>query len=242
MRKLEAIGLAMAALAALLAVAAPVAQAETGTLTASQFPAIVTGQQQGGPTFDIGEPLVRDVECGTSDLDAPTLAGPADPLTLTPTYENCRSNPGFTPVTITMNGCDYRVGFSKPGTTGTPGTTGLMHAWISCPTGQQIQIHVYESSFAHTENISLCTYDIGPQGPVTAGIYHNTAGVGMTPDIDATVKAKFTARSTIGAGGLICGGDPITQHLPIVLTGNYTLGAFADLGGVEGAQLPLHVG
>jgi hypothetical protein len=239
-RILRTLGLAAAAIAALVAVMAPAAQAETGVLTSGVFPSIVTGQQQGGASFDIGEPLVRNVVCGTSDLDA-TLVAPTDPVTFTPTYENCSSEPGFTPVTITMNGCDYVVGFGKPGTTGFPATTGSMHAWVNCPVGQQIEIHVYENAFTHAANVSTCTYDIQPQGPVNAGVYHNTAGEAI-PDVDATIRAKFTATSTIGAGGVICGGDPITQHLPITLTGNYTLRAFQDFGGVEGAQVPLDVG
>ncbi len=41
---------------------------------------------------------------------------------------------------------------------------------------------------------------------------------------------------------VVCGGDPFTQHLPITLTGNYTLRAFQDFAGMEGAQIPLDVG
>jgi hypothetical protein len=115
-----------------------------------------------------------------------------------------------------------------------------MQAWVNCPAGQQIEIHVYLDQFQHANNVSTCTYDIAPQGPVPAGVYHNTM-VGI-PDVDATINAKFTARSTIGAGFAPCGGDPLTQHLPITLTGNYTLRSFHDFNGVEGAQQPLDVG
>jgi hypothetical protein len=237
-RKIKALGIAVGATLVLSAALASAAQAETGLLTAQPFPAIVTGEQQGGPSFDIGEQPIRNVQCTKANLNS-TLFGPTDPATLTPTYENCRSEPGFTPVTVTMNGCDYQVGFSRPGTTGQPATTGLMQARISCPEGQQIEIHVYENAARHAENVSMCTYDIGRQGFVPAGVYHNRA-FGIS-DVDATIQAKFTARSTIGAGGGICGGDPFTQHLPITLTGNYTLRGFQDFGGFEGAQIPLHV-
>jgi hypothetical protein len=72
-------------------------------------------------------------------------------------------------------------------------------------------------------------------------VHHNT-NIGI-PDVDLTINAKFTAISTIGAGGFLCGGDPLTQHIPITLTGNYTLRAFQDFGGWnEGAQIPLDVG
>jgi hypothetical protein len=241
-RILKSIGVAMGAVLVMSAVMAAAAQAETGQLTSPVVPANVTGEQLGGgATFDIGAPPFRDVTCGTSKLDA-TIVGPTDPVTFTPTYENCTSEPGITPVTITRNGCDYTIGFTKPGTTNTPPTTGTMHAWVNCPPGQQIEIHVYQDPFMHAANVSTCTYDIGPQGPVPAGIYHNTFGA--IPDVDATVNARFTATSTIGAGGVVCGGDPVTQHLPITLTGNYTLQGFQDFGpGMpHGFQVPLDVG
>lgn len=239
-RLLKTLGLVISAVAALVAVMAPAAQAETGVLTTGGFPSIVTGEKVNpAPTFDVG--AVRTISCATADLEA-TLFGPIDPVTFKPRYEGCTSEPGFTPVTVTLNGCDYVIGFGKPGTTQQPATTGTMHAWVNCPAGQQIEIHVYENAFAHAANVSTCTYDIGPQGPVPAGIYHNTMGAGMIPDVDATINAKFTARSTLGAGGVVCGGDPETQHLPITLTGNYTLRGFQDFGGVEGAQIPVDVG
>lgn len=226
--------------AALGAVVASAAQAQTGVLTTAVYPSIVTGEQQGGVTFDIGAAPIQQVTCA-SNLDA-TLFGPTDPVTFKPTYANCVSDPAITPVTITMNGCDYLVGFGRPGTTGQPATTGTLQASINCPAGQQIEIHVYENPMRHLENISTCTYDIGPQGPVPAGVYHNTMGGGMIPDVDATINAKFTARTTIAPGLAPCGGDPVTQHLPITLTGNYTLRAFQDINGVEGAQIPIDVG
>lgn len=234
---LKGLGLAMC-MAALAAVMAPAAQAQTGAVTTPVYPSILTAQQQGGVTFDIGEQPNWAVTCA-SNLET-TIIGPTDPVTLKPTYANCNADPGLTPVTVTLNGCDYSIGVTKPGTTGTPPTTGTMQAWVNCPVGQQIEIHVYQDAFAHAANASTCTYDIAPQGPVPAGIYHNT-NVGI-PDVDLTINAKFTARSTIGAGFVPCGGDPITQHLPITMTGNYTLRAYDDLNGVEGAQIPVDVG
>lgn len=239
MRRLKALGLAMGAMAALAAMLAPAAQAETGALTTAGFPSIVTGGQIAGPTFDIGEGPLKTVTCGTSDLES-TLVGPADPVTFKPTYGGCVAEPGAMPTTVTTNGCDYNIGVSKPGTTQTPETTGLMAAWIFCPAGQQIEIHIYENAAAHAANVSLCTYDIGPQGPVAAGVYHNVAG--NPSDVVATIRAKFTAKRTAGPG-FLCGGMNMLQHLPIELTGNYTLQGFQEFaGGGEGAPIPLHVG
>jgi hypothetical protein len=237
----KAIGLVVV-VAAAVAAFAPAAQAETGALTTAGFPSIVTGQQLGGVTFDVGGGPIRTVTCATSTLET-TLEMPTDPVTFRPNYAGCTSEPGgATPVTVTLNGCDYTIGFSRPGTTEQQQGTGRMHAWVNCPAGQQIEIHVYENAFMHAMNVSTCTYDLFPQGPVPAGIYHNRAAAGMIPDVEATVSPKFTARSTIGAGGAICGGNPENGHLPITLTGSYTMRGFVDAGGVEGGQLPAHVG
>jgi hypothetical protein len=236
---LKALGLAIAAMAALVAMMAPAAQAETGALTTAGFPSLVTGGQLGGVTFDIGEAPLKTIACGTSDLTS-TLVGPTDPVTFVPAYGACVAEPGAMPVTVTTNGCDYSIGVSKPGTTGTPETTGLMQAWILCPAGQQIEIHIYENAAAHAANVSLCTYDIGPQGPVPAGVYHNVFG--NPNDVVATIRAQFTAKRTVGPE-FLCGGGGMLQHLPISLTGNYTLRGFQEFaGGGEGAPIPLHVG
>lgn len=235
-RILRALGFAVCAAAASVAVMAPAAQAEPGLLTAEGFPAIVTGQQQGGVTFDIGAGPLKTVTC-ESQLDA-TLVAPANPVTFRPTYANCIAQPGAMPTTITLNGCDYRLGFGVPGTTGAAETTGTIRAAIACPDGV-IEIHVFENAMAHAANEPLCTYDIAPEGPVQGGIYHNTAG--MPDHVTATVSATFTAKSTIGPA-MVCGGNMFNQHLPITLKGVYTMRAFEDNNGVEGNSGDLHVG
>lgn len=232
-RILKALGASMCAAAALVAVMAPAAQAEPGLLTAEGFPAIVTGQQQPGVTFDIG--AGKTVTCA-SKLDA-TLVGPTNPVTFRPTYANCIAQPEALPTTITLNGCDYQLGFGVPGTTGAAATTGTLRAAINCPDGQ-IEIHVFENAMAHAAEEPLCTYDIAPQGPVAAGIYHNTAG--MPDHVTATVSATFTADSTIEP--MLCGGNMMNGHLPVTLTGTYTMRAFEDNNGVEGNSGDLDVG
>lgn len=237
MRKIKALGLAVAATLALSAMFVSAAQAEPGLLTAEQFPAIVTGEQGAGATFDLGEGGAA-VGCAVSKLDA-TLVAPASPVTFRPTYANCVAQPGGLPATVTTNGCHYRLGFTQPGTTGFPETTGAMAAAIVCPAGQQIEIHVYANAMRHEENVSMCTFDVLPQPPVQAGVYHNNAG--MPDDVLATVQARFTGDSTISPG-MMCPGNMMNGHLPVTLTGNYTLRAFEDMNEVEGAQIPLDVG
>jgi hypothetical protein len=236
-RILKALGLALGAMAMMVAVAAPAAQAETGELTAAQSPTIVTGEQAQGVTFDIGEG-VGAVSCAVSRLEA-TFNGVADPVMFRPRYANCIAQPGALPATVTTNGCQYRMRFTEPGTTGWMESTGTMEAGIECPVGQQIEIHVYQNPMAHAENVSMCTYDVLPQPPVQAGVYHNV--VGMPDDVTATVQARFTADSTIEPG-MMCGGNMLNGHLPVTLTGNYTLQAYEDVNGVEGEAIALHVG
>jgi hypothetical protein len=62
------------------------------------------------------------------------------------------------------------------------------------------------------------------------------------PDyVTATAQASFTAKSTIGPA-MVCGGNMFNQHLPITLTGDYTMKAFEDINGVEGGAVDLRVG
>jgi hypothetical protein len=234
-RFLKTVMLAMSAMA-LFAVMASAAYAETGALTAPEYPAQITGEQGLGATFDIG---ARNVECATSDLNA-TIMGPTDPVTFKPIYGGCISQPGALPVTITPNGCDYLIGVSKPGTTGIFNqTTGRMQAWLNCPAGQQLEIHIYQNGAMHMANVSTCTYDVGPQGPVPAGIYHNTPAM-VPPDILATINATFNGLSTIGPAG-ICGANAF-EPIPVTLTGNYTLRGYQDFGFFEGPQIPIDIG
>jgi len=236
-RILRALGLSLGAMAALVAVMAPAAHAETGALTASQYPAFITGEQLPGITFDIGAGPARTVQCGIAKLDA-TIMAPTDPVTFKPTYAGCTS--AGMPATVTVNGCDYTVGVSKPNTTGIAvPTTGRLHASLNCPPGQQLEIHVYETPAKHVENITTCRYDVGSQGPVLAGVYHNVPGA-APPDILATVNATFNMLNTQGPM-MVCGGMAF-QNVPITLTGNYTMRGFEDNEGAEEVQIPIHIG
>ena len=83
-RLLKALGIAMSAVA-VLAVMASAAQAETGTLTATEYPAFITGEQAGPVVFDIGagpgcqgrEPL-RGVNQQSSSGARPRISFSAD--------------------------------------------------------------------------------------------------------------------------------------------------------------------
>lgn len=236
-RLLKALGVAISAMA-MFAVMASAAHAATGTLTATEYPAFITGEQTAPVVFDIGAGPARTVECAVSRMDS-TITEPADPVTFKPSYLGCISNPGGLPATVTVNGCDYGFGVSQPNTTGIESaTTGRLHASLTCPAGQQLELHVYENAAKHMENVTTCRYDVGTQGPVMAGIYHNVAA--NPADILATVNATFNMLNTQGPM-MICGGMAF-QNLPITLTGKYTLRGYQDMAGMEGAQIPIDIG
>jgi hypothetical protein len=236
-RLLKAFGIAMSAIA-MFAVMASAAHAETGELTATEYPAFITGEQVGPVVFDIGAGPARTVECAISRMDS-TITGPTDPVTFKPSYAGCISFPGGVPATVTVNNCDYGFGVSKPNTTGIAlPTTGRLHASLNCPVGPPLEIHVYENAAKHMENVTTCRYDIGAQGPVLAGIYHNVE-MAAPPDILATVNATFNAFNTQGPMGT-CGAMAF-QNIPITLTGRYTLRGFKDNEGVEEGQIPIDI-
>jgi hypothetical protein len=224
---------------AMFAVMASAAHAETGALTATEYPAFITGEQVGPVVFDIGAGPARTVECAISKMNS-TITGPTDPVTFKPSYTACISFPGGIPATVTVNNCDYGFGVSRPGTTGiAPPTTGRLHASLNCPFGPPLEIHVYENAAKHAENVTTCRYDIGTQGPVLAGIYHNVV-MAAPPDIMANVNATFNGFNTQGPIA-ICGAMAF-QNIPITLTGNYTLRGFKDNAGVEEGQIPIDIG
>ena len=234
-RNLKALALAFGALLVLCASLAPAAQAETGALTASKYPTLLTAQRlKAGPVFTV-PPGNRAVSCNTDALDG-TIEKATDPVTFTPTYAGCFSN-GL-PATITMNGCDYTLAFTVPGSTGDPAGTGKLTLQVDCPTGKQIEIHIYENEVKHSENKPLCTYDIGPQFFVAAGTYHNRPG--PPKDVELTLDANLAAKSTLGTK-LLCGAAA-EAAFAMSLKGEYTLRGYEDNLGVEGAQLDLDVG
>jgi hypothetical protein len=237
-RLIKALGIAMSAMV-MLAVMASAAHAATGTLTATEYPAFITGEQASVITFDIGAGPARTVECAVSKMDS-TITAAADPVTFKPTYTGCISMPGAVPATVTVNNCDYGFGVSKPNTTGVESpNTGLLHASLNCLAGPPLELHVYENAAKHMENVTTCRYDIGSQGPVLAGIYHNVVAA-APPDIQATVNATFNAFNTQGPMGT-CGAMAF-QNIPITLTGKYTMRGFKDNAGVEEGQIPIDIG
>ncbi len=184
-RNLKALGLALAAVFAMSAVAALTASAQQGVLT-SDGPVTLdmfeTGIGQNATTM-----FGQKIECPGSVYTGhqynvtphQAIFGPANTITVTPHYNNadCTSFPGPHKATITMNGCDYV--FHIGNTVGADRYA--LIADIVCPIGQKIEKHVYNAPNA--EDFSICTYTIPPQaGLVGAQVTTTTA----TDDLDIT--------------------------------------------------------
>ena len=111
-RALKALGLIEAMMFS-ISVAAPSALAKPAPLVAESYPATLTGTQVGTSTLSIASG-VRVVSCTTATVTG-TIAGDADPVTLTPTYGGCTAAPGGLPTTVRTNGCDYLLSGTNPG-------------------------------------------------------------------------------------------------------------------------------
>jgi hypothetical protein len=219
-RNFKAFGLAMVAALALSAVVASGAQAATASVQASSYPATLTGNQKTTNVWSVGGG-VRKASCKTAIFHG-TLTAAADPVTLTPTYAECTSEP-FGPVTNTMNGCDYAFHLNS-----VTSTTGTMTTDIRCPAGKEVQIYLYESAAKHASGEALCTYDIPPQTNLSAGEYHNETNAATgKKDITATLNVTNVAVKSTVSAKILCGIAPGATGTT-TLSGSVTLTADED--------------
>jgi hypothetical protein len=174
MRKLKALGLALAAVFALSAVAASSASATafTSTAPAGTIEHITGTDTHGVDEFTVGESkLTCDEESFTANAATPTTT-----ITVTPTYKKCRTTGGEEKedVTVTTNGCTYT--FTSHGA-----------VTIDCPAGKVIEIHHYSDPGVHKN--SKCTNTVGPQNGVGALTYtHPNNGIEANGTINVTLQ------------------------------------------------------
>lgn len=189
-RNLKALGLALVAVFALSAVAASAASAQQGVLT-SDGPVTLdmteTGVGQNATTM-FGEKIECQGTIYTGHQYNVTphmpIPGPTTTITVTPHYNNanCTAFPGPTKATITMNGCDFV--FHIGGTVAADRYA--LFADIVCPVGQQIEKHVYLAP--NNEEVSWCTYTIGPQAGLPGGRLTTTTNGAEDVDIVGAFK------------------------------------------------------
>lgn len=177
-RKLKALGLAMIAVFAMGALAAQGAQAATpGTLTASSYPAPLTGHSTGIHKFEL-KALGLSTECETAKFTGElTAASPT--ITVTPVYEKCKAF-GLAS-TIDHEGCQYLIHITEtlPSSTTYDGDIDVV-----CPAGQVIKI---------TAGIigNKCEVQVGGQTGLTTLTGNNTPAAGGNPD-DVDLTAHVT--------------------------------------------------
>lgn len=139
-------------------------------------------------------------------------------ITLTPTYNKCKTLSGL-PVTITENGCDFTF---YSGTQSEKDKNDFFDGAtdIKCPTGKEVEIHVYLSAENHSKGSSWCTIRIPEQSTLVANTYTNTTtGV---KDIDITTELTITKLEITGS--FSCGLG-VTEG---TYTGATTVKAFTD--------------
>lgn len=210
-----------AAFLALLAVAgfgASVSQAAAASLNAASYPAALSGAQVGSTQWVYGGG-VRTITCISASLTG-TITGSADPVTLTPSFTSCHALPNTLPVTVTMNGCDYSY---TANTTGSTLTTDLL-----CPSGHDVEFHLYENATKHAENVTLCAYTVKEQKALPAGTYDNRAGGTVRLTVNASPITTVTKGSKILCGA--AAGSTVAMTLAGVhdLTGKTEPGGAAD--------------
>jgi hypothetical protein len=180
---LKALGLALAAVLVMSAVAASAAQAEISDFTADKYPVVVKGEQEGDENYLEATPE-EQLTCGVAEYQA-TLTQAVTTLTVTPHYAECKKN-GETAVSVALNGCHYL--FHTHGTTvegDTPGT-----ADVVCPEEKEITV---------SGPFGICVDHIPPQaglggtsGEVTFTNVPATGHVTVDVDITDTVHVKHT--------------------------------------------------
>jgi hypothetical protein len=186
--KLKVIGLALFAALAVTALAVSSASAvKTAKFTASQYPAIISGSQEGPPTTGVNyfeSTPGSKIECHVAEYEA-TLSAESSELTVTPHYATCGN-------TIDLNGCHFAF------TAGTTTTETDVHgtAAVKCP-GPIKQITITASG--------VCEIHIPEQTGINGITYTNEAGF-ITVDINST---NITAIETDTPIPSIC---PFTNH------------------------------
>ena len=209
-RNLKSLGLALAAVFALGAVAASVASAaEQGTLTAEgpvKLDLTETGAKGSSSnaftTFGAKTECFGSTYTGRKINSTEPISVPATTATVTPTYnqKECRAFSPETEATIQTNGCDFvfHIGNTSPAMN-TEGKYALT-ADVVCPGSEKLHLTEYLDA---THTMSFCTTTIGPQMGLKGAIVRSTPAA---DDLDITgtftgITAERTGTCTLDGHG-----------------------------------------
>jgi hypothetical protein len=179
-----------------------------------EYPATLRGTQTVVNVLELEG--TRPTECATATFEG-TIASKAEAetseLTVTPTYANCTTTilGNKDSMTITMNGCTYRLKFSET-TTGTIAAEGWEETGnnieVRCPETfpgsgvfNQIEFHVWFSAEKHEKGeATICTYKIAKQtvgGDLDYKLEEkNAEGAGTSGKIKETIDGIATTKAS----------------------------------------------
>jgi hypothetical protein len=225
-RNLKALGLTLAAVFAMSAVAASGASAQTqGHLTTTHGGAVTLIAEENVGTVNALTSFGESVKCPGSFYTGHKVdVTPHEPvpngateITLTPHYNQteCETSGGLD-LTIEMHSCDYDL--IVGGTTAPLGTgTYSLSAKITCSTpGDKIHLGVWGAGTSHTEG-RLCTIEVGAQGPLTGPHITNNANETLT------ASGSFTGITLTRHGLCLLDGKGTTTN-----TGQFHLNATVE--------------
>lgn len=205
-RNLKALGLALAAVVAMSAMAPLPAHAQLqGALTSDGPVTLVateTGESSNGfLAFGDSIRCPGSIYTGHKYNSTPheLIPSGSTTITITPHYsfEKCRTTNANLPVTIFMNGCDFVLHIGT--TTGKAG----QHLYaattdVVCPAEKTIQLTVFTSSAHSTKS---CTWTIGTQNGLTGIRIRHTTSPADTIDLLGTLQGMHVERSGTCAEG-----------------------------------------
>jgi hypothetical protein len=222
-RKLEMVGVAVAAILAMSAITATAALAESGKLTADG-PVKLTGTTTSGVARAFG----FSIECHqhatigkVNETPQGFVTPPLSTFTVQTESTNCVATLGATkaPATVMNNGCDAVTQIGETISAGKwSGTTEIV-----CPEGKQIEVRAYTNS-SHTSTI--CTVKIPAQSGLKGGFAENAAGGKINlSGAGGGIKATKT--------GILCGGNAETNNAELegtaVVSGTNEKGAATEI-------------
>ena len=246
-RNLKILGLALVAVFALGAMIASAASAnKQGILTTENGgPVTLDGVEDGkntigdptGETFEcigsttLGHKATTEAETGTAaemgESTHPLIPNGSTKITITPNFAACLAGKGTHKTTVTMNGCDldFKIGET---TTETTHSSYALNEYVVCPAGKKMEVHIY---FAETnENLSICTYTIGPQEVKGFDIANEVEGTKTLDTLTATGQATI-----VGERHGLCGNQ--TEGYNTNQTINYTFTGTTAVGTKSGVTI-----
>jgi hypothetical protein len=214
-RKLKALGVALAALLALGAVAASSALAVEGSLTPGAFPATITASQIGTNTITFGSAAARIVSCTTVHADSTSVtSAAASEIVLHPEYSGCTTSPGGGVATISTTGCDLTFTFTTR-LTATSGEGSFKLEGASC----DLSILTFSTS-----DSKVCEYTVPNQNAVGNILWTSSAS-----DVTLSLNSIQVSANVLFGAAFVCGAS----------AGNTTIGklkgedtVIAEVGGV----------